>query len=58
MIGSKALRGANALRTLPVYPVFEEETLVGSVKSSVKQKIALKGDYRTYIVAADFICAE
>ena len=37
-----ALRELNALRALPVYPVFEDEKSNGTKEKSVKRKIALK----------------
>ena len=40
LVRRKALRELNALRALPVYPVFENEKSNGSNKKSVKQKIA------------------
>ena len=52
----KALKELNALRALPVYPVFEDEKSNGSDRRKIGQdKNRIKKDQRTNIIAINFV---
>ena len=60
LVGYKAQRARqplNALRSLPDYPIFEDEKFKASGEKSEEQEITLK-DRVTNIIATNFICEQ